>query len=200
MISVLCPSRGNPGLLARSVESLRSTADQVEILIAADDDDPGTVSTAQQVADQAVVFPRFGYDGLHRYYQELALLAQGGWLLVWNDDFTMLTKGWDTVIEALPAGVLVADLHSPHSPLCVAPAVRRRAMDAIGTFSSDNPHVDTFWQDTAIALGVFASVPVYINLETPVKPGNSHGFYDPPHQGQMAAYRERIASCLPIES
>jgi hypothetical protein len=191
MISVLCPSRGNPEMLTRSANSLLDLANgPVELLVAVDDDDPRTIEAALLIADRTLVLPRAGYAGLHIYYQELAAAASGTWLLVWNDDFTMLTHAWDTFIEALPQDIFVADLQSPHSPLCCAPAVRRNAVEAIGTFSTDNPHVDTFWQDTGRALGVIRQVPVHIDLETPVKPGQTHGFYDLPHQTQMAGYAE----------
>jgi hypothetical protein len=191
VISVLCPSRGNPQLLALSAKSLKDTADgPFEFLVAADEDDPVTVKEASRLADVTVVSPRLGYGKLHEYYQRLTDVARGDWLLVWNDDFTMLTSGWDTVIAELPASVLVADIQSPHSPLCCAPAVRRSAVEAIGTFSSANPHVDTFWQDAGGELGVIRRVPVRIDLKTPVKPGQTHGFYDPPHQAQMAACTE----------
>jgi hypothetical protein len=197
VISVLCPSRGNPQLLTRSAKSLRDTANgPFEFLVAADDDDPATVETAAVIADMTIVLPRAGYDGLHVYYQELAGIAAGDWLLVWNDDFTMLTPGWDTVLWALPPEVLVADLQSKHSPLCCAPAVRRNAVEAIGTFSSDNPHVDTFWQDLGHALRVIRQVPVRIDLETPVKPGQHHGFYDELHQAQMANYTQLLREAL----
>ena len=107
--------------------------------------------------------------------------------MVWNDDATMTTPRWDDVIEALPPGVLVADITTPHSPLCCYPAVRREAVEALGRFSTDNPHVDTFWQDVGHATGTIARVPVYANLESPVKPDQQHGYYDLPHQAQLAA-------------
>lgn len=196
MISVLCPSRGNPEWLKRSAKSLRSTArGEFELLVAADDDDPVTIETAAEAADTTVVLPRAGYARLHVYYQALADIAAGDWLLVWNDDCIMLTPGWDVIIRALPPEVLVADVQSPHSPLCCLPAVRRSAVEAIGTFSSDNPHIDTFWQDVANSLGVMRAVPVRASVESPVS-ANSHGFYEAGHQEQMAAYAQVLREAL----
>ena len=188
MISVLVPSRGRPELLKRSVNSLRATADNegLQVVVAADGDDPDTILMAADLGVDCVVTSRFGYEGLHKYYQKAADMATGNWLLVWNDDATMLTQGWDQEIEALPLNILVADIQTPHSPLCCYPAIRRSVVKAYGRFSSDNPHVDTFWQDVGHATGSIYAVPVHADLESPVKPGQTHGYYDAPHQAELA--------------
>ena len=62
MISVLLPSRGHPDLLKRSVASLldhASAVEMVEVLVAADEDDPETVKAAErhswdEVADRTL--------------------------------------------------------------------------------------------------------------------------------------------------
>jgi hypothetical protein len=186
VISVLCPSRGHPDLLARSVSSLRELAAVTpEILVAADDDDPGTIGAATALGTRVLVSGRAGYDRLHEYYQRLAGMARGDWLLVWNDDAVMLTPEWDAVIERLPGTVHVAGVQSPHSPLCCFPAVRREAIAAIGKFCTDNPHVDTFWGDIATAAGTFRETGVYAHCESP-SGCNPHDFYSAAHQAEMA--------------
>lgn len=188
MISVLLPSRGRPELLARSVASLRDNAARPpEILVAADDDDPVTVQLARTLDMITVVCSPVGYARLHEYYAVLAARATGDWLLVWNDDATMMTMHWDIAIEKLPASVLIADLPSTQSPLCCFPAIRRAAVDALGRFSTANPHVDTFWQDVGHYTGTIASVPVFARHDTPAKTGQTHGFYEPGHQAELAA-------------
>lgn len=197
MISVLCPSRDRPQLLRRSVASLRDLAtSHVEILVAADDDDPATVRAAGELGVRVVVFRRAGYARLYEYYQRLAELALGDWLLIWNDDAVMTTRYWDEAIHALPPEVLVADLESPHSPLCCFPAVRRQAVDALGRFCTDNPHVDTFWQDAGRAANTIRQVPVYAACDSPVRPGQSHGYYEPEHQAELAACTAVLAGAL----
>jgi Glycosyl transferase family 2 len=192
MISVLCPSRGHPDLLERSVRSLRARSVGVlEILVAVDDDDIATIEMAAEVADVLTVVPRAGYDRLHVYYQGLARLADGDWLMVWGDDCVMMTDGWDAVIEALPREILVADVTSTHSPLCCFPAVRRAAVSALGMFCTDNPHCDTFWGDIGAMAGVIARVPVYVSAESPVK-NQPHDFYSPEHQAKMYRCAEKL--------
>lgn len=192
MISVLCPSRGHPDLLVRSVDSLRNRAiSDPQILVAADDDDTETILTAQRLGVDVYIRERVGYDRLHVYYQELAALANGDWLMVWGDDCIMTSNCWDEKIEALPPEVLVASLASSHSPLCCFPAVRRAAMDAIGMFCTDNPHCDTFWGDIGAMAGVLASVNVFVSAESPVK-GQPHDFYQPEHQAKMAVCAQQL--------
>ena len=186
MISVLIPSRGNPALLERSVWSLRDHASRPpEILVAVDDDDPVTIFTAGELAVRLHVREQAGYDRLHVYYQELAAMASGDWLLVWGDDCVMTTDDWDGIIESLPPGVLVADLKSTHSQHCCFPAVRRTAMEAIGRFSTDNPHVDTFWGDIATGAGVIRRPDgIFVQADSLIR-GYPHDFYSPEHQEKM---------------
>jgi len=205
VISVLIPSRGHPGLLRRSITSLldhASALEVVEILVAADDDDPKTATEVMEVmmnfAGIVRVFTRkpVGYGCLHEYYQFLADRSRGEWLLVWNDDAQVLTYNWDAIITGQPEGVLVADVQSPYSPLCVFPAVRRTAVEALGRFSTANPHVDTFWQDIGRMTGTIASVPVHASLESPVKPGQTHGYYEPAHQAELKACADLLRKKL----
>jgi hypothetical protein len=188
VITVLCPSRGNPALLYRSVQSLRSTATgDLQVLAAIDPDEAALYAAADAYPGTEfwIAPERYGYDRLHVYYQRLAPLAQGDWLLIWNDDATMMTLGWDAEIMALPREVFVADVRSPHYPLCCFPAVRREAVEALGKFSTDTPHVDTFWGDIGVMAGVLQRVGVYAHCESPSR-GNPHSFYGPEHQQEMA--------------
>lgn len=188
MISVLCPSRGNPALLDRSVWSLRETAaGELQILAAIDPDEADLYAGADICPGTEfwVAPERYGYDRLHVYYQRLAELALGDWLLIWNDDATMLTIGWDAQIMALPPEIHVADVRSPHYPLCCFPAVRRAAVEALGKFSTDTPHVDTFWGDIGETAGVLQRISAYASCESPSR-NNPHDFYSARHQREMA--------------
>jgi len=199
VIDVLIPSRGHPELLVRSVDSLLSLAgspEQVMIYVAADGDDPETIAVASELGTCQVFSDRPGYAGLHVYYQGLAELGTADWLLVWNDDTTMLTAFWDTILHEQSPSVLIADLQSNHSPtMCCFPAVRREAVEALGRFCSDNPHVDTFWQDVGRATGTIAPVPVRVQhdqVTTSEHFGNQHDYYGRAHQAQLAACTETI--------
>lgn len=197
MISVLLPSRGRPDSLARSVASLRDNANcAVQVLVAADPDDPATAQNT--VADKTVVAAqRYGYSKLHRYFNELAELADGGWLLLWNDDALMLTKDWDATIEALPRGVLVAHVQSQLSPaMSCFPAVRREAVDAVGGFCPHTPHADTYWQQIGQLTGTIAMVGVHVNHDRADITG---GHKDQTRLDAMAGYRSREYFALPMQ-
>lgn len=188
MISILCPSRGRPDLLAGSIESLRNkAATDLEVLVAADTDDPNTVQVARGLDTTVIVSERVGYSNLHVYYNSLAEQASGDWLLLWNDDATMLTDSWDQVIEELPPAVLVADLQSHHSPdLCCFPAVRYVAVTAVGGFSPHTPHCDTYWQDLGRATETIRSVDVHVRHDRFDVNGMNH---DQTYLDGQAGYR-----------
>jgi hypothetical protein len=102
------PSRGNPELLARCVDSLLAKADNpnnIEILLKLDEDDLPNVECAYRMASffrtpiGIVVTPQGnGYYDIHRFLNNLAVAARGDWLFVFNDDAVITTQGWDTVL------------------------------------------------------------------------------------------------------
>lgn len=166
--SVLLPTRGRPESLRASVTSLRQRAaypDLLDILVAVDPDDAETVDVAKELGIDKIwtADERYGYGQLHRYYNALADAAEGEWLLLWNDDATMMSERWDEVLANQPDDVLIADLQSQHSPRLVCfPAVRRRAVDAVGGFSPHTPHCDTYWQQIGRVTGRMATVPIRV--------------------------------------
>lgn len=147
LISVLIPSRRRTHLLAATTAGLLERAaqpGQVEFLVAADPDDEETRLLRLPQA-WTVVFPeRYGYEGLDRYYNTLALVASGEWLLVWNDDAVLETDGWDAVIRAEPPAILWPQSCVPgappgaHSEFPVLPAAWVRHLGRVtGHFSAD---------------------------------------------------------------
>jgi len=108
-ISVLIPTRQRTEPLHENVARLLATADcpeEVELLIRADLDDPASVEAALGLDASnrhVVVGPRYdGWRSNHRFFNELARVASGEWLFLYNDDASMLTAGWDTLIHQAP--------------------------------------------------------------------------------------------------
>lgn len=166
-ISVLLPSRGRPEMVKQTGDQLLALADRpetVEIILGLDQDDARR-DEYQTYGIMWVAHERMGYGRLHEYYNQLAKYASGEWMLLWNDDVFMTTKGWDTVLAGLPASTLVADLQSEHTAakLCCFPAVRRDAVAAVGGFSPHTPHCDTYWQDLGRGTGRITEVPIVVN-------------------------------------
>lgn len=111
-------TRGRPTRLREAVASLMDFAQKpglIEVLLRVDADDISTVKEASLIADPlpgatVVVGERWGYQRLHMYWNQLAALSRGDWLLVFNDDALMLTRGWDDLLQDRDA--LVACHHS----------------------------------------------------------------------------------------
>lgn len=162
MISLLCPTRGRTASLEASVLSLYELADcpdEVEILVAADpDEEPGPWLP---LANRWWTAPeRYGYGRLHEYYNALAAMASGEWLMIWNDDARMLTPGWDTIIGAQPPAVLwMKANHCGGGNLF--PAWPRAWSEALGHVSLV-PHVDMWIQHIGQALGCQRNVSVEV--------------------------------------
>jgi hypothetical protein len=164
LISVLCPSRGRPESLAKSIASLWTLAKDrgsVEVLVAADPDDPEMKNAnvaAESVKWLWVAPERYGYAQLHRYYNHLATMAKGDWLLLWNDDATMRTPGWDEVIGSQAPGVLwLASNQGPY----YFPAWPRAWSDAWGHVSL-SPNVDVWVSEVGARVGRTLPVPVEV--------------------------------------
>lgn len=177
MISVLLPSRGRPQSLAKSVGSLLNTAadpERVQVLVAADPDDEITRNLAVVLGDGEsaagargdvrlwVAPERYGYQALHEYYNGLASLAKGDWCLLWNDDATMLTTGWDTVIHAQDPAPAVLWLSSNQGMGGnFFPAWPRAWSDHLGHISL-SPNVDVWISEVGRRIGRERQIPVQV--------------------------------------
>lgn len=115
-IAVLIPSRMRPLRLLKAISSIMETAsgDNVEILLRLDRDDP----------TMPMVFSAFpfnsgveiyigergrGYAELNKFYAELEEWCwYQDWIVCFNDDSQMLTKGWDEELLRVPSHVNLA--------------------------------------------------------------------------------------------
>lgn len=200
-VAVLLPSRDRPASLARSVGSLLGLAAdpaKVDIRVGADYGDYATYKACEDMGVHCMLFHRRGYEGLHEYYRQLAGGPDADWLLIWNDDAYMVSPRWDETLRNLPPSVLVADLQSRHTPICAFPAVRSGAPKIIGTFCSDNPHVDSFWEVIGQRSGTIglADIHVHHDQQPHAHLGNDHGFSHPDHQKLLSDYARVIRTAM----
>lgn len=145
MISVLIPSRGRADLLRKNAPSWRHAG--VELLVAIDDDDPMKEEYFYIQGITIYVMKRHGYQNLHEYYNFLAKFATGDWLMLGNDDATMMTKNWNAIIEAEdPTSPQVLNVWNERDNLF--PIISRAWYEATGHFSM-NTHADSWVQQTA---------------------------------------------------
>ncbi|MFM9107019.1 MAG: hypothetical protein ACKOWF_10015 [Chloroflexota bacterium] len=147
-LSVLLPTRGRPGPLARSIGTLLDRAlhpEAIEILLAVDRDDAATLAALPAMPSQvrAIVVERRGYVRLQEYMNLLARLASGYWTMMWNDDNLMETRHWDEVICREPD--CIGALLSAHGTMNVTPVIPRHWLALVGHYSLHN-HNDTWWE------------------------------------------------------
>lgn len=138
VISVMLPTRARPSLCLESALSLIQQAerpDDVEIVLRRDRDD---LTVYDPIPQSRLIFGTpLGYAGLRDYYDACAAASRGEWLVVWNDDSTMLTKHWDTELRRCSRGAWIL---FPHK---FFPVISRRWYEATGRIAA-SPHVDTF--------------------------------------------------------
>lgn len=169
-ISVLLPTRNRPGLLANTIRSLLNNADDpdnIEILLAVDPDAPAEPQPFAQVRTWTAP-ERFGSARMEKYYNHLAAIASGTWLMIWNDDVTMHTAHWDSIVRANPGLCLWLDHMGTGPEHCnMFPVWPRAWTEAIGHIADGSPRVDTWLQEVAELLGKQVKVPVQVRHISP---------------------------------
>jgi hypothetical protein len=88
------------------------------------------------VSFMTIHFSRRGYSGLHQYYNELASWCDTRWLLMFSDDATIESPGYDTMIESYDDRFccLAFDTHN-HHPYSIFPTVPTKWFHVIGALS-----------------------------------------------------------------
>jgi len=174
-IAILLPTRGRAEMLERSVQSLISLAkdpDQIQLMLAFDNDDEvGTKHFEQvvqpwlddnQVNYTAMSFEPLGYIRLNEYVNELARNSDARWLVFWNDDAVMKTQDWDAEIMKWDGQfkLLAFRTHNLH-PYSIFPIVPRKWLDLLGYLS---PHQisDAWLSQQAYMLDIMERIPVEV--------------------------------------
>lgn len=137
-------------MLKRSLMSLFDLAKdptEIELLLAFDNDDKESLEWCQRhvfpelekrgVDAVVVEFTPLGYLKLHEYLNALAGLANGNWLMFWNDDAVMQTKDWDQRITEYDGRFLCLRMptHNQH-PYAIFPIVPRDWFYLLGHLSN----------------------------------------------------------------
>lgn len=182
-VSVLLPTRGRPAAMIASVRSLLEKADRledVEVLVAVDPDDPESARAGTRLAKMygtarvsAWTAPeRYGYRQLHRYVNFLASESTMDWLMVWNDDATMLTQGWDRQVRK-QASNLYGRAEKVLWPECnhaqggnLFPIWPSSWYHLLG-HASLSPNVDVWISEIGRCLGIEQRIPVRIMHDRP---------------------------------
>jgi hypothetical protein len=110
LCSVLLPSRARPEGLLRAVRSLYDCAadpTSFEILVRLDDDDLMIVPVLPPNARVIWGDRLRGYRTLNLVYSELASVARGDWVWIFNDDCYVTGERWDEKLAGIGDGFIV---------------------------------------------------------------------------------------------
>lgn len=158
VVSVLIPSRGRAILLWEAVRSLGD----VEILIAIDENDPSKKAYYDTDYGDARIIecPHYGYGYLESYYNDLARISSGKWLLPWNDDAEMRSKDWVEILDKATTDKPSIAIFGEEKSF---PLINRTAYNVMGHFSM-GPTYDTYLSGIADRIGGFLKLdPVEIH-------------------------------------
>jgi hypothetical protein len=167
LLSVLLPSRSRFDMLCNTIDTFIDKAKDpknLEVIIKIDNDDFETIrrmpELRQDVLIKTLITPRLnGYASIHEYCNEMVKIATGDWVVLINDDSTMETDLWDTILENITPPI---EFKGSQNLACVRmyciwkrngqvtsitnnefPAVRRKACEILGYFALQT-HVDSF--------------------------------------------------------
>lgn len=202
MISALMPSRMRWESMTRSCLSLLTRAthiDNVEILVACDPDDWQT-QQCEITNTKIITAPeRYGYTGLQKYVDMLAKEAQGEWLLLWNDDAIMRTRGWDKIIMAREQKYLLwakANIATHAPTFSIWP---KTWFDTLG-YSAPTPHIDTYLSHISNLTGLVQKIPVEIFHDRFDATGNPEHDDETYREGRKLLGPEGMHGEFPYES
>lgn len=172
-IAMLLATRGRTDMLGRSIRSLVELADdisRVQLMFAFDDDDEVGFKyftddlkpwmDEQKVNYTAMRFKRMGYVNLHKYNNAMAKQTDAKWLVIWNDDAVMQSKGWDSTIMSYYGEfkLLSFKTHNMH-PYSIFPIVPRAWYDLLG-YISPHPTQDGWVSQQAYMLDIYQRIDV----------------------------------------
>ena len=125
LVSFLLPSRGRVDRLLRAIQSFHATAankDTFDVRVKLDDDDETSLSRKGELEQfgnvHVMVAPRLkGYHSIDHFVTLMAMESPAPWVWVFNDDATLIGKGWDEQIATLPTvGIIVhPEIHKLHT-------------------------------------------------------------------------------------
>lgn len=162
LISILLPTRKRVTMVESSLTSLLEKTrhpDQLEILIAYDDDDDQSNAYFTSQAWQSFIHkwpvdhrlfrvPRWGYRALHKYINMLADESRGKWIFFWSDDPLMETNHWDDHVRANEDFLGLLHIAASNAPMqcSILPLFHRRWIELFGCVSPIN-HADSWISD-----------------------------------------------------
>ncbi len=168
MISVVLPTLKRLDLAIDTIHNVYTKAanpDNVEVMLAFKTDDLESVAHIDELPDYpnlrwTLVKYDFGYQNLHDVTNEAASRCLGDAIGMFNDDATILTRGWDQMIEA-------SLLRDPWSVTQIGaftqfPFVSRKVFNCLGHYAL-HYSLDDYITYVAREAGIERRVPVMVH-------------------------------------
>lgn len=162
-VSILLPSRGRVEMLKRTLRNIADTCGSdpstVEILIRLDEDDDESIAAQESfhaacspIDLKIIVGPRGeGYKNFHVFVNELAVVARGDFLMLFNDDARFLSRNWPLAILYWQNRLVILRFNTPGFSENIFPAVHRKIFEILGHYSLDT-HCDSWIESVAYEL------------------------------------------------
>jgi hypothetical protein len=150
-LTIIYPTRKRYDLFIKSTESLIekcSDINNLEILVTMDNDDTDTIlKTEEYISDKPfiklMISERHYYRNLNFYVNDAAKVANGDYLLLWNDDCIMETDNYDLVMDKYKDKFMVVNpLVVNHKDYCrqnnrmLFPIIPKEWVDITGRWSN----------------------------------------------------------------
>lgn len=167
LLTVMIPSRERPLQLKATIASYYQNCKPggVEFIVRLDDDDPTLNQSIQEarLIAKIIIGPRLhGYESIHTFCNEMLQLAKGDWIMLGNDDATMVTKGWDEVLGAeKPRCILLNPNDDSGNHAHIFPIVNRKICIELGHFAL-NCYTDRWLQNVYGPAGLVKDIPIRI--------------------------------------
>ncbi len=158
-VSLLLPSRGRVEMLKNTLQNIANTCEndpsKVEVLIRLDEDDDESLTARESfyaacspVDLKIIVGPRGeGYRNFHVFVNELAAVARGDFLMLFNDDARFLSRNWPSAIQGWRNQLVVLRFNTCTSEN-IFPAAHRKIFEILGHYSLDT-HSDSWIESVA---------------------------------------------------
>ena len=178
-ISVLIPTRGRPGRLFESVQSLHAASrvpGRLEYVIKTDLDDEASSRAVRSLMAKGFPVQHLcgergqGYLDMPHWANWMSMAARTDWLLLWNDDARMLTTHWDEQVLAYgpqhlwhgcPDVCLLAAFTEGNPFATEFVFVRKKVVQLLGHWAK-SPHCDNWLWTVCNMVGSAFRVPVQV--------------------------------------
>ena len=165
LASIMVPTRGRGRELLESLESLYSRASNpslIEALIKIDTDDVESylpfLEDIKKVTHgnyKMIISDRLdGYWALQHAWNDLAAVAEGEYLFLWNDDVLMDTKDWDVTLGLYKGKICVIELATSAGPENSSFPVIHSSIPKQTGYLSPSPFNDNYIHDISALLGI----------------------------------------------